>query len=113
MEDLGIVHMMLVLQTCRMQELLGHGGFYLDFKEKLRGQVMFSRLECLMASPERLMHEAIRVKLKMQWKPHDIGDARHMECLLRKAVGSKWSQPNRETMWAATSKAVGVDFPSL
>jgi hypothetical protein len=44
------------------------------------------------------MHEAVRVKLKMQWRSQEAGDARNMECLPRKITGNKW----REVMWAAT-----------
>jgi hypothetical protein len=36
-----------------------------------------------------VMHKAVRVKLRMQWRPQEVRDARNMECLLRKAIGSK------------------------
>lgn len=32
--DLGIIHMMLVLLACKMQELRGQGVFHPDFKGK-------------------------------------------------------------------------------
>jgi hypothetical protein len=34
--DLGIVHMMLVLQACIIEELLGHRGFHRNFNRKPR-----------------------------------------------------------------------------
>jgi hypothetical protein len=39
------VHIMLVLQTCRMQELQSHRGFYPDFKGRLRGQARSESLQ--------------------------------------------------------------------
>jgi hypothetical protein len=45
--------------------------------------------------------EAIRVKPKLQWSPKEIRDT-------RKATKSKQSQPKREGMCGATSKAIGV-----
>jgi hypothetical protein len=32
--NLGVIHMMLVLQECRVQELWGYGDFHPDFKGK-------------------------------------------------------------------------------
>lgn len=31
---LGVIHVMLALQACRMQELQHHGGFHTDFNGK-------------------------------------------------------------------------------
>jgi hypothetical protein len=56
------------------------------------------------------MLEAVRVKPKLQWKSQDIRDARNVEWLLRKAVGNKWSQPERGT-WATNGKAIGTGLP--
>jgi hypothetical protein len=41
--DLGIIHVMLVLKTCRRQELWGHRGFHQILKESLEDQTMCSR----------------------------------------------------------------------
>jgi hypothetical protein len=57
------------------------------------------------------MNEAVKVKLKLQWRPKEHGDAKNMECLLRKAMDSKWSHPRRKVMWVANSKALGVGLP--
>jgi hypothetical protein len=43
----------------------------------------------------------MKVKLKMTWRLHIVGDSRNIECLPRKATGSKQSQSRREAMWAA------------
>jgi hypothetical protein len=32
-------------------------------------------------------------------------------CLPRKVAGSAWSQPKREAMWVAASKAIGMGMP--
>jgi hypothetical protein len=53
------------------------------------------------------MSEAMRVKLKLEWRPKEVGDTRNVEWPSRKTVGKEWSQPRREAMWAAASKAIG------
>jgi hypothetical protein len=35
--------------------------------------------------------EMVRMKPKLQWKPQDVGNARNMDYLPRKAAGNKWS----------------------
>jgi hypothetical protein len=50
--DLGIVHMMLVLQACRMQELWGHGAFTEISEESLRGQAICNRVKIPASSPQ-------------------------------------------------------------
>jgi hypothetical protein len=44
------------------------------------------------------MHKSVRVKPQLQWRPQDIGDARNMEHILRKATGIDKSQTKREDM---------------
>jgi hypothetical protein len=53
-----------------------------------------------------------RVKPKLEWRPQEVRDDRNVKHLLRKAAGSRWSQPKREAIYVSTSKAIGVGFPS-
>jgi hypothetical protein len=104
--DLGIAQIMLVLQASRMQELWSSAGSIQISKETGKpGNVSVS--ESLQGDPERVMFEAVRVKLIMQWRPQDDGDASNVK-QLRKVVGNEWNQFKRATMWA---KAVGVGMP--
>jgi hypothetical protein len=45
----------------------------------------------------------MRMKLKMQWRPQEVKDARNMENMPIKAAGSEQSQPKREAMWVGFS----------
>jgi hypothetical protein len=38
---------------------------------------------------ERLLHEAVMVKPELHWRPQDVGDARIVESLLRKAAANR------------------------
>jgi hypothetical protein len=49
-------------------------------------------LESLLAASESVMHEAVRVKPKLQWRLRDVGNARSVEHLLKKAAGNEQSQ---------------------
>jgi hypothetical protein len=42
--DLGVIHVMLVLQTYKIQELWCHGGFHTDFKGNPGGQPICNRV---------------------------------------------------------------------
>jgi hypothetical protein len=52
----------------------------------------------LQAAPERAISKVMRVKPRFQWRPQEVGDASNVECLSRKAAGSKQSQPERGHM---------------
>jgi hypothetical protein len=43
--------------------------------------------------PEKVSHKAAMMKPKLQWRPQDVGDARNVDPLLRKASGKEWNQP--------------------
>lgn len=51
--------------------------------------------ESLQAVPDRVMCRVLRVKLKLQWKPQKIQNAKNMEHLPTEASGSMCSQPER------------------
>jgi hypothetical protein len=78
---------MLVFQACRMQELWGQEGFHPDFEGKPR------RPDNVIGSPWE--GKTVKMKPKLHWRPQDVGNASNMECLLRKAIGNKWSQPKQ------------------
>jgi hypothetical protein len=53
-----IIHVMLVLQACKMQELQGHAGFHPDFKGRPGRPGTYDRVGVPMESPRKvLMHE--------------------------------------------------------
>jgi hypothetical protein len=58
--DLGIIHVMLILQTCRMQELWYYGSFHQDFKRRPEKPGNVWQLGSLQAAPERSMYETLR-----------------------------------------------------
>jgi hypothetical protein len=55
-------------------------------------------LESLQVAPEKAMHEAVKVRKKLQWIPQDVGNARNVEHLTRKGAGNKWNQPQRKAI---------------
>ena len=40
--------------------------------------------------------EAVRLKPGLPWGPQDVGDARAVGSLLRRAANREWNQPKRE-----------------
>lgn len=61
--DLDIIHMVLVLQECNIQELVSQRVFQPDFRARPRrpGSV-----------PKRAVSEAVRAKAKVQWKCREL-----------------------------------------
>lgn len=74
---------------------------------------MCDRVTVPARSCERVMFKAMSVKPKIHWRPQGVGDSRNGKCLLKKTTGSKWNQPKREAMLAATSKATGVGMSKV
>jgi hypothetical protein len=61
----------------------GNEGFHPDVKRR----------------PERLGNVySCKREGKATVRSLDVGDAKNMECLLRKATGTEWNHPKRETM---------------
>ena len=50
----------------------------------------------LCESPERPLHEAVKVKPGLLQRPQDVGDERVLGHLPRKAVNRKWNQSMRK-----------------
>lgn len=46
--------------------------------------------------PKRLLHEAMKMKPGLCWRPQDIGGARDMGCLPETAASRGWNQPGRQ-----------------
>jgi hypothetical protein len=65
-----------------------------------KGRLYVTEFRLLQIAPEKAMHEDMRMKLKIQWRLQEIGDARSMEHVPRTAVCSEISQPRLEVMWA-------------
>jgi hypothetical protein len=49
-------------------------------------------LEFLHGHLERLLHELMKIKSRLQTRPEDVKDAGTMRHLLRKTEGTEWSQ---------------------
>lgn len=71
-----------VLLACRIQALLGQGGFHPDFKEDLREQAR---------DPERAAHEAVGMKPRAEWRAKDLRNTRN--------VGFPWMETAQESCW--------------
>lgn len=63
-------------------------------------QAMRSRLDSFPRATERMVREAVRLKLKLQWRPKDAAD------LLEEAADTEWSQSKRKDMWVGHGKAI-------
>jgi hypothetical protein len=64
--DLDIIHLTFFLQVCRMQDLQCLRASTQISKEGLGGQTRYDKVKILQAAPERIMHKAVEVKLKLQ-----------------------------------------------
>lgn len=56
------------------------------------------------------MHEGVKVKPVLQWKPQDIGN--DVGCTLGRSACKEWNQTKRKTC-GADIKAEGQNFTSL
>lgn len=90
MADPGVIHVVLVLQKCRMLELGGHAGSHQDSKESPKVRQSVAGLEALWAAHERAMHEAVTVKPTQVQTPQKL-DTSNVDCLQRKVVDN-WLQ---------------------
>lgn len=78
--DFGAIHVVLVLWTCRMQELWEHGGFHKDFRRRPGRQGIIPLKEQNM-------------KLKIMLRSQELRDDRNKEHLLAKVAGSECIHP--------------------
>ena len=54
--------------------------------------------------PERSLCEAVKMKPGLPWRLQDVGDARAVGHLLRRAANREWKQPKR-MKWFTVNKA--------
>jgi hypothetical protein len=90
-----------------MPELQDHEDFLPDFKEKLEGPD-----NVWQAALEKTAKVCVKVSQRCNRDPQEVETCRNLECLPRKATGSRQSQPKREAMWATNSKIIGWDCPT-
>lgn len=96
--DLGIIYIMLVLQTFKMQELWSHG----EFHKEMRSQLGMSITVWQSWSPRQQLSSwqcvgNMRVKQNPYWRPQQ-------EVI-------EYSQPQSVGTWAAVSESVGAGLP--
>jgi hypothetical protein len=60
--------------------------------EDLGGQAMRSRVRI----PQKALREAVRIKLRLQWRHQDVGGTRNVEYLPRKTTRDKQNQAKTE-----------------
>lgn len=61
-------------------------------------------------APQKVGHEAVRVKPKVRQRPQKLGEAKTVEHLLRKATESPWKS-SRDTKWTAARNSVPLRLP--
>jgi hypothetical protein len=59
----------------------------------------------LLAVPEKVLCEAVRVKPKLQWRPQGVGYGKGLGHL-RKATGNEWCQFKRGAIWTSNGKSI-------
>lgn len=95
---------------CRHEECKScgsNGGFHTDFIRRSRkADKNMTESQSLPQAPEMLMHEAMKVKPELQWRPQEFRDARNKKYLPMKASVRVWTQSKREAMWTATSNDI-------
>ena len=65
----------------------------------------------LHGGPERPLHEAVKVKSGLCWRPQEIADARVMGCLPRRIASRIWNQPRERERDVEINKAEGTWRP--
>jgi hypothetical protein len=103
--DFGVIHVMLP------SGVVGLLKFPSGFQRKLwKARQCVAEFEYVGGAPKRVMHEAVKVKSKTQWRPQEVRDARNMEHLLRKVSGHEQSQPRREAKRVTFITAIGLEL---
>jgi hypothetical protein len=58
----------------------------------------------LCGDTERTLYEAVKMKYGWHWRPQNVGDARAVGYLLKKAANKVWKQPTQEREMYCSSK---------
>lgn len=64
-------------------------------REGLEARQSIAELEYLWDAPERVMHEAVKVKLKLEWKPQKLRDTNNDNCLCWKTASCESIRPRQ------------------
>lgn len=89
----------LLLELVVNLDIIHMGWFYRHAEDNGCGagkaSTQFSEygLEARQYALEKALLGAVRVKLKVLWGLQEFGNARNVNYMLRKAIGSEWSQP--------------------
>ena len=67
------------------------------FKESLKDYTVCNGVEFLARALEWAMHEILRGKVNLQWRPQDVLEANNVKCPLRRISGTEGSKPKRQT----------------
>lgn len=94
--ELGIIHVMLIFEACRVEELPRSLRTAARFQKKWQWDQACAISEALQRGPVELMYEALSLKPKLQWRLQNIGDTRNTDILLRRAIGTEWVKPVQE-----------------
>jgi hypothetical protein len=81
-----------------MKELWSHGGYQKISEEGAKSQAMCGKVSIPAGSPERALHEAVKMKPKLAIMdaPPSMLETPRMWNLPRKATGNVWSLPKRD-----------------
>jgi hypothetical protein len=71
-----------------MQESWGHNSS----RKAWEARQYVAVLESLVEAADRVIHENVSMKPKLQWRCQEIRDANSMECLPRNTAGREQSQ---------------------
>lgn len=85
-------------------EVRGTWTLPLDFKEK-GSQAKYTTVCVPAGAPKSVIHEAVKVKPKLEWRSQELRDASNVNCLMRKAADCRESQSKRQPMCPANGKA--------
>jgi hypothetical protein len=66
---------------------------------------MDSKVTSLCGIIDKVVHEAMEVKSKLQWRPQGVGDINTMECLWRKLTYTKGSEPKSRVLYRKQAQA--------
>lgn len=108
------LYITLVLQEFTILKLGEHGGFH-QISKAGGSQAKYITVYVSAGAPKSVIHEAMKVKSKLEWRSQELRDASHVNCLMRKAADCRESQSKRQPMCPANGKAkrAGLSKPCV